>query len=50
MEKIYIRETFQGALVLSTWINGLYVDMQYMGYTRREALKKFRSYLKTVSV
>ena len=49
MEKIYSRYTFQGALVLSTWVNGLYVDMQYMGYSKREALKRFRSYLKTIS-
>ena len=48
MEKIYCKHTFQGALILSTWVNGLYVDMQYMGYTKIEALKKFRLYVKSV--
>jgi hypothetical protein len=36
-----------GGLVLSAVVGGYLVSRQYYGYTKREALKLFRSELKT---
>jgi len=43
-----IRKTFQGALSISAIVGGYRVERQYMGYTKREAIAMFRSYIKTM--
>lgn len=43
---ISYRQTFQAAWELSTVYNGYLVSRQYMGYTKKEATKLFRKYLK----
>jgi hypothetical protein len=43
-----IRKTFQGALSISAIVGGYLVTRQYMGYTKREAIAMFRSYIKTM--
>jgi hypothetical protein len=45
--KIMIRKTFQGAYELSAVVGVDYIHKQYMGYTKREALKLFKEYLAT---
>jgi hypothetical protein len=35
-----------GAYLLSTIYGGRYIHMQYMGYTKREALRMFRAMVK----
>jgi hypothetical protein len=40
---ISARRTFQGAWELSAVIDGYWVDRQYMGYTKREALRMFHA-------
>ena len=37
-----VRKTFQGAWVVSDIINGYLKEMQYMGYTKQEAIEKFK--------
>ena len=40
---ISIRKTFQGAYVLSTIVNDGYLfQKQYMGYTKRECIERFK--------
>lgn len=43
---ISYRQTFQAAWELSSVYQGRLVSRQYMGYTKREATKLFRQYLK----
>jgi hypothetical protein len=43
---ISYRQTFQAAWELSTVYNGYLVSRQYMGYTKKQATKLFRQYLK----
>jgi|LakMenEpi03Aug12_release.lakeMendotaPanAssembly.Ray.scaffolds.fasta_scaffold560082_4 hypothetical protein len=45
--KIMIRKTFQGAYELSAIIGEDYIRKQYLGYTKREAIKLFKQYLAT---
>lgn len=45
-----IEKTFQGAWRLSTIKNGRLVSMQYFDYTRKEAIREFRQYLKTLAI
>lgn len=42
---ITIRKTFQGAYELSAIIGEDYIRKQYMGYSKREALRLFKQYL-----
>lgn len=41
-----ITKTFQGAYKISDIIKGYLVEKQYMGYTKREAIKKFKEDIK----
>ena len=44
---ISIRKTFQGAYVLSTIVNDGYLfEKQYMGYTKRECIERFKKSIK----
>jgi len=43
-----IERTFQGAWRISTVHNDQYVTMQYMGYTKKEAIAAFKYHLKTL--
>ena len=43
---IYYEKTFQGAWVLSAMIGGYYEEKQFMGYTKKEATRLFREYMK----
>jgi hypothetical protein len=43
-----IRKTFQGAWAISAMVGGYRVERQYMGYTKREAIAMFRSYIKGI--
>lgn len=43
---ISINRTFQGAWELSTIVGDQYIHRQYMGYTKKEAIKLFKEYLK----
>ena len=44
---ITIRKTFQGAYELSAIVGDDYISRQYMGYSKREALRLFKQYLAT---
>lgn len=39
---LYYRRTFQGAWVISAVVDGCRVELQFMGYTKREASRLFR--------
>ena len=39
--KTTVERTFQGAIRLSTIVNGLRISQQYMGYSLTEAKRKF---------
>ena len=41
-----IRKTFQGAYEISELVNGYLFTMQYMGYNKREAIKRFKDDIK----
>ena len=41
-----IEKTFQGAWRISTVIGNQYFHRQYMGYTKKEAVRLFKEYLK----
>jgi len=43
---IAINKTFQSVWKLSAIVGDRYVHRQYMGYTKKEALKLFKEYLK----
>ena len=43
-----VEKTFQGALRLSTIINGYSVSQQYMGYSLADAKRKFADYIKQI--
>ena len=43
---ISVRKTWQGAYALSAIVNGYRVEHQYMGYTLRDAKKRFRQFIK----
>lgn len=43
---ISYNRTFQGAWELPAIVNGYRVSQQYMGYTKREAEREFRAYVK----
>ena len=38
-----VEKTFQGAWSISAIINGYLVTRQYMGYTKREAMRLFKA-------
>jgi hypothetical protein len=38
-----IERTFQGAYKISAIVNGYLVTRQYMGYTKREAIQRFKA-------
>lgn len=38
---ITARRTYQGAWACSAMVGGYFVESQYIGYTKREALKMF---------
>jgi hypothetical protein len=40
--KISQRVTFQGALELGAMVHGQWIHRQFMGYTKREALRMFK--------
>ena len=40
------RKTFQGAWVVSALVDGYLVERQFMGYTKKEATRLFRQYVK----
>lgn len=37
-----IEKTFQGAILIRDVVDGYMVYEQYMGYTKREAIKRFK--------
>ena len=41
-----IERTFQGAYKISAIVNGYLVTKQYMGYTKREAIQRFKEFTK----
>lgn len=38
-----IEKTFQGAYKISSVINGYLVTKQYIGYTKKESISKFKN-------
>jgi len=46
---INYEKTFQGAWVLSASVGGYYERRQFMGYTKKEATRLFREYVKGLS-
>ena len=37
-----VEKGYQGQLIISDIINGYWVSRQYFGYTKREAVRKFK--------
>lgn len=48
MENPTIRKTFQGGYEISDIIKGHLISLQYIGYSKKEALKRFRKDVKKV--
>lgn len=44
-----IYKNHDGSLIISDMVNGQYIDRVYQGYTRREAIAKFKKEMKEMS-